>query len=44
MGKRSLKDLSKEDLVSYDELTAKMLGIPFSFEPWGDKQKEVPED
>jgi len=29
--------LSKKDLVSYDELTAKMVGIPFSFEPWEDK-------
>ncbi|MGG2064021.1 FMN-binding glutamate synthase family protein [Bacillus sp. S14(2024)] len=38
MGKRSLKELSKKDLVSYDELTAKMVGIPFSFEPWEDKQ------
>ena len=41
MGKRSLKELSTKDLVSYDELTAKMIGIPFSFEPWEDKQKEV---
>ena len=39
MGKRSLKELSKKDLVSYDELTAKMIGIPFSFEAWEDKQK-----
>ncbi|MGM7723665.1 FMN-binding glutamate synthase family protein [Metabacillus sp. Hm71] len=38
MGKRSLKELSKKDLVSYDELTAKMVGIPFSFEPWEDMQ------
>ncbi|MED3810183.1 FMN-binding glutamate synthase family protein, partial [Priestia megaterium] len=37
MGKRSLKELSKKDLVSYDELTAKMVGVPFSFEPWEDK-------
>ncbi|MBV7506785.1 FMN-binding glutamate synthase family protein [Bacillus sp. sid0103] len=37
MGKRSLKELSKKDLVSYDELTAKMIGIPFSFEPWEEK-------
>ena len=37
MGKRSLKELSSKDLVSYDELTAKMMGIPFSFEPWEDK-------
>lgn len=34
MGKRSLSELSKSDLVSYDELTARMVGIPFSFEPW----------
>ena len=40
IGKRSLKELSKQDLVSYDELTAKMIGIPFSFQPWEDKQKE----
>ena len=32
MGKRSLKELSKQDLVSYDELTATMVGIPFSFQ------------
>ncbi len=40
MGKQSLKELSKKDLVSYDELTAKMADIPFSFEPWEDKQQE----
>ena len=40
MGKRSLKELSKKDLVSYDELTAKMIGIPFTFEAWEDKPKE----
>ncbi len=34
MGKRSLKELSKKDLVSYDDLTAQIIGIPFSFEPW----------
>ena len=34
MGKHSLKELSKNDLVSYDELTAKMVGIPFSFDVW----------
>ncbi|MDQ0243148.1 glutamate synthase domain-containing protein 2 [Bacillus fengqiuensis] len=39
MGKRSLKELSKKDLVSYDELTAKMTGIPFSFGLWEDKQR-----
>jgi glutamate synthase domain-containing protein 2 len=38
MGKRSLKELSKKDLVSYDELTAKMIGIPFSFESWEEIQ------
>ncbi|MBA9028200.1 FMN-binding glutamate synthase family protein [Peribacillus huizhouensis] len=39
MGKRSLQELSKNDIVSYDELTAKMIGIPFSFEPWKGKQE-----
>ncbi|MBB6446154.1 FMN-binding glutamate synthase family protein [Bacillus benzoevorans] len=34
MGKRSLKELSKQDLVSYDELTAKMTGIPYTFNAW----------
>ncbi|MBS4174514.1 FMN-binding glutamate synthase family protein [Bacillus sp. FJAT-49736] len=38
MGKRSLKELSKNDLVSYDESTAKMIGIPFSFQPWEERQ------
>ncbi|NMD69297.1 FMN-binding glutamate synthase family protein [Bacillus sp. DNRA2] len=33
MGKRSLKELSNKDLVSHDRLTARMIGIPFSFEP-----------
>ena len=37
MGKRSLKELSKNDLVSFDELTAKMVGIPFSFDAWEDQ-------
>ena len=37
MGKCSLKELSKNDLVSYDELTAKMVGIPFSFDAWEDQ-------
>ncbi|MCQ6278425.1 FMN-binding glutamate synthase family protein [Bacillus sp. EB600] len=41
MGKRSLRELSKKDLVSYDKLTANILGIPFSFEPWKDNQKEM---
>ena len=36
MGKRSLTDLSKNDLVSFDELTARMVGIPFTFDPWED--------
>jgi glutamate synthase domain-containing protein 2 len=39
MGKRSLQELSKDDLVSYDELTAKIMGIPFSFESWNDCKK-----
>ncbi|MBY0120969.1 FMN-binding glutamate synthase family protein [Bacillus sp. S/N-304-OC-R1] len=33
MSKRSLKELSRKDLVSYDELTARMIGIPYSFQP-----------
>ncbi|KON88699.1 glutamate synthase [Sporosarcina globispora] len=41
MGKKSLKDLSKKDLVSYDELTAKMIEIPFSFESWEDKANKT---
>lgn len=32
MGKHSLKELTKNDLVSYDELTAKKIGIPFTFQ------------
>lgn len=31
MGKRSLQELSKKDLISYDEQTAKQTGIPLSF-------------
>ena len=34
MGKSSLKELTKKDLVSYDQLTAKKAGIPFSSKPW----------
>lgn len=34
MGKHSLKELSKNDLVSYDETTARMIGIPYTFQPW----------
>ncbi|KAF0816717.1 Ferredoxin-dependent glutamate synthase [Bacillus sp. ZZV12-4809] len=41
MGKKSLKELSSKDLVSYNELTAKMIGIPFSFEPWEDKSTKA---
>ncbi|MCM3091585.1 MULTISPECIES: FMN-binding glutamate synthase family protein [unclassified Cytobacillus] len=41
MGKKSLKELSRKDLVSYNELTAKMIGIPFSFEPWEDKSTKA---
>jgi glutamate synthase domain-containing protein 2 len=40
MGKRSLQELTTEDIVAYDELTAKMVGIPFSFEPWVVDKKE----
>lgn len=41
MGKKSLKELSRKDLVSYNELTAKMIGIPFSFESWEDKSTKA---
>lgn len=34
MGKRSLQELSKKDLVSYDELTARVINIPFTFRPY----------
>jgi len=34
MGKRSLKELSKKDLVSYDEITAKIIDIPYTFYPY----------
>lgn len=34
MGKRSLSELSRNDLTSYDELTARMIGIPYTFRPW----------
>lgn len=41
MGKRSLQEVTKKDLVSVDETTAKILGIPFTFEEWKDSQKEM---
>lgn len=31
MGKTSIRELSRKDVVSYDEKTAKYIGIPFSF-------------
>lgn len=34
MGKRSLAELSKEELVCYDEHVAKIIGIPYSFHPY----------
>ncbi|MCR2821696.1 FMN-binding glutamate synthase family protein [Lederbergia panacisoli] len=40
MGKRSLKELSRKDLVSYDEAISKYAGIPFSFEPWSGEKKD----
>lgn len=39
MGKRSIKELSKKDLVSYDKSTAKFIGIPFSFDYWDPREK-----
>jgi methylamine---glutamate N-methyltransferase subunit C len=41
MGKRSLQEVTKKDLVSVDKTTAEILGIPFTFEPWEDPQKEM---
>lgn len=38
MGKTSLGELSKQDLVSYEESTARMVGVPFTFRPWGGKK------
>ncbi|WP_066387978.1 FMN-binding glutamate synthase family protein [Neobacillus mesonae] len=38
IGKRSIKELTKQDLVCYDELTAKMAGVPFSFEAMKEKE------
>lgn len=34
MGKRSLTELSRKDLVSYDEGTARVINIPFTFRPF----------
>ncbi|GIN92247.1 FMN-binding glutamate synthase family protein [Siminovitchia terrae] len=39
MGKSSLNELSRKDLVSYDEAMAKMIGIPFTFQPFPRKGK-----
>jgi methylamine---glutamate N-methyltransferase subunit C len=41
MGKRSLNELSKKDLVSYDEHIAKMVGIPYSFKAWKEEQQQI---
>lgn len=40
MGKHSLKEISRQDLVSFDETTAKFVGVPFSFVPWSDMKNE----
>lgn len=40
MGKKSLKELTKEDLVSYNYLTSKIIGIPFSFQSMESKQQK----
>lgn len=39
MGKHSLQELSRKDLVSYDELTAKKIGIPYTFDPWKSEEQ-----
>ncbi len=41
MGKRSLQELSKADLVSNDQSISKQIGIPFSFETWKDSRTEI---
>ncbi|KKE79751.1 FMN-binding glutamate synthase family protein [Bacilli bacterium] len=41
MGKRSLNELTKKDLVSYDEHVAKMVGIPYSFKAWEEEQQQI---
>ncbi|MCR1832989.1 FMN-binding glutamate synthase family protein [Oceanobacillus caeni] len=41
MGKRSLNELSKKDLVSYDAHIAKMVGIPYSFKAWEEEQQQL---
>jgi glutamate synthase domain-containing protein 2 len=40
MGKSSLKELTRKDLVSYDYLTSKIIGIPYSFQPLDRKQQK----
>ncbi len=40
MGKRSLGEVVKSDLVSYDETVSKMVGVPFSFHPWKANQQQ----
>lgn len=40
MGKKSLKELSRKDLVSYDKDTAQLIGIPFTFDPWKSEQSD----
>lgn len=40
MGKNSLKQLSKDDLVSYDPLIAEAVGVPYSFQPMKKKKKQ----
>ncbi|MFB4472612.1 glutamate synthase-related protein, partial [Oceanobacillus caeni] len=41
MGKRSLNELSKKDLVSYDAHIAKMVEIPYSFKAWKEEQQQT---
>lgn len=40
IGKRTLEEVSRQDLVSYDEKIAKNIGIPFSFEAWVERDNE----
>lgn len=40
MGKTALKDVTKADLVSYDEQVAKKIGIPFTIDSSSEEQTE----
>jgi glutamate synthase domain-containing protein 2 len=39
MGKASLDEVTRNDLVSYDEATAKAIGVPYTLEAWKEAEK-----